>query len=265
MNDYERLIENKIIEFVNTDPRNVLVAHNNMKIYDEPLIGIADADDDYFREFQKQNIIGKNFIPPNGWLNGAQSVISYFLPFTKEIRDTNLMPGMPSQEWMSARIDGEKFNNAVRTFIVEELKKMNAHAIAPSLDKHFKIEEIISNWSERHVAFAAGLGTFGLHRAVITSKGTTGRFGSVVTTLKLKPTQRDYTKYFEYCPHITQGKCGACIAKCPINAISKNGKNNKMCSEYIDKEILSIYAPRYGCAKCNMGVPCEYRIPINTK
>lgn len=265
MTEYESFIKNKIIEFVNTDPRNVLPAHNNMRIYDEPLIGIADADDDYFKEFQKPGIVGKNFMLPNDWLNGAQSVISYFLPFTKEIRDSNRMPGMPSQEWMSARIDGEKFNNAVRAFIVEELKKINVDAVAPCLDPRFKIEEIVSNWSERHVAFTAGLGTFGLHRAVITSKGTTGRFGSVVTTLRITPTHRNYTQYYQYCPYLTQGKCGACISKCPINAISENGKNNKMCSEYIDREILSIYAPRYGCAKCNMSVPCEFRIPIDTK
>lgn len=265
MTEYENFIKNKIIEFVNTDPRNVLLAHNNMKIYDEPLIGIASADDDYFVEFQKPDIIGKNFMLPSDWLNGAKSVISYFLPFTKEIRDSNRMPGLPSQEWMSARIDGEKFNNAVRSYIVEELKKINVDAVAPSLDKRFRIDKIISNWSERHIAFIAGLGTFGLHRAVITSKGTAGRFGSVITTLKLTPTKRNYTHYFEYCLYLTQEKCGACIAKCPINAINKNGKDNKLCSEYIDKEILSIYAPRYGCAKCNMNVPCEFKIPLNTK
>lgn len=111
------------------------------------------------------------------------------------------------------------------------------------------------------MAFVAGLGTFGLHRALITAKGTAGRIGSIITTLALTPTDRNYTQYFEYCPFLINGKCGACIKNCPSSAITKEGKVNRSCGDYINKEILSIFAPRYGCGKCNINVPCEYRIP----
>jgi len=47
-----------------------------------------------------------------------------------------------------------------------------------------------STWSERHIAFAAGLGTFSLTRAVITSKGCNVRFASLVTNAPLEVTPR---------------------------------------------------------------------------
>jgi len=255
-------IKDKLSKFIQTDSGNVLVAHGGMRIYDDDLlVGVAATDDPLFCEFQKPGIVGPNFMLPEEWLPGAKSIISFFLPFTKEIRDTNRAKGLPSEEWVSARIDGEKFNNAVRAFLVKYLKGLDAEAVAPCIDSRFKVTARIANWSERHVAFAAGLGTFGLHRALITAKGTAGRFGSVVTSLNLEPAKRDYVQYFEYCTFLKSGKCGACIRRCPPNAISENGKDHTICSDYIDKEILTRYAPRYGCAKCNLSVPCEYKIP----
>lgn len=258
---FEKYIEEELIAFVNSDPRNSLTAHNHMRIYDTPLFGIASALDPYFSDCLKSEIIGPSFLLPKDWLPCANSVISYFLPFTQEIRESNLLPGLPSEEWVSARIDGEHFNNVVRSFLVDLLSKMDEDAIAPPLDPRFQVNGFVSNWSERHVAYAAGLGTFGLHKALITKRGATGRFGSVVSTIKLTPTPRPYTSYDEYCPYLTQGTCGACIKRCPPDAITKAGKDHKVCHTYINDVILSKYAPRYGCAKCNVGVPCAFGIP----
>lgn len=256
----ENYIKIVFTEFIKNDPRNILPAHN-MKIYDAPLIGIASAYDPYFEEFRKPNIVGPRFILPEKWLPQARSIISFFLPFTKELRNTNRSPGFPSEEWISERIDGQAFIDTAHAFLVELLEGLHSKAVAPSIDPRFQVEDRISNWSERHVAFAAGLGTFGLHRALITSKGTAGQIGSVITTLPLDSTPRPYTRYDEYCPFLTKGKCGACIGGCPTIAISEKGKSNQLCSDYIDREILSRFSPRYGCGKCNINVPCENKIP----
>lgn len=258
----EDAIMRSLADFVRCDPTNSLASHNHMKIYDEPVVGVAAADDTYFSYYREKGVAGPNFILPGEWLLGARSVISYFLPFSKEVRDSNRKSGMPSQEWVSARIDGEDFNNLTRTFLVKLLKTMGADAMTPGFDPRFRVENIESNWSERHVAFIAGLGTFGLHRALITSKGSAGRIGSIITTLELKPTPRNYDSYYQYCPYLTEGKCGVCMKRCPPSAIDKDGKDNKACGGYIDNEIRPIYAPRYGCAKCNIDVPCEYKIPV---
>ncbi len=198
---------------------------------------------------------------PRQWLPGARTVISYFMPFAREIRESNRLAGLPSEEWVSARIDGEVFNSAVRGFLVHLLEELDADAVAPVSDMRFCITDRIANWSERHAAFAAGLGTFGLHRALITAKGTAGRFGSVVTTLAIEPTPRIYTGLHDNCLFYAKGTCCACIKRCPPGIITKEGKDNKACSDYIDAEVLPRFAPRYGCGKCSTAVPCEYRSP----
>ena len=255
-------IQSKLTEFIEKDSGNRLKAHNNMKMYEEPLVGIASGEDELFTEFKKEGIIGRDFLLPKEWLEGAKSVVVYFLPFTKQIRESNRGAGLPSEEWVSARIDGEIYNRTVRLYLMELFDDYGGVSLAPALDSRYKIVNRISNWSERHAAYAAGLGTFGLHRGLITKKGTTGRFGSVITTLEIEPSKRPYTRYDEYCPFLTQGKCGACIKKCPPAAISREGKDNGICANYIDNEVQPLFKPRYGCAKCNISVPCEYSIPL---
>lgn len=260
-----------ITDFVVHDPRNAMAAHGGMRMYEEPIVAVAAADDEWFNRFTEPGIIGPHYMPPEAWLPGAQSVVCWFLPFTKAVRDTNRAPGLPSEEWASARIDGEAFNNALKSFAVSWISSHGSEAAAPTTDKRFAVVNRIPNWSERHAAFVAGLGTFGLHRALITEKGTAGRLGSVITTLKLEPTARPYTRFDEYCPFLTSQqaqaisggklKCGACIRRCPSGAINENGKDNETCGGFIDTEVLPLFAPRYGCAKCNIGVPCESRIP----
>lgn len=262
MKDIKHHMEQALSRFIENDARNGLPAHNNMKIFDAPpLIGYAEAGDAFFEVFQKEGVVSPAFMMPEQWLPGAKTVISFFLPFTREIRETNKCAGLPSEEWVSARIDGEVFNNAVRGFLVGLLEELDERAVAPACDSRFCVRERISNWSERHVAYAAGLGTFGLHRALITAKGTAGRLGSVVTTLVLSPTPRLYTGLNDNCLYYTKGTCGACIKRCPPGAISEEGKNNWVCSDYIDAEVKPRFAPRYGCGKCNTAVPCEYRSP----
>lgn len=253
-------IQERLSAFIIENPLNFMEPHNNMKIYDTPLLGVSSGDDPYYYTFVKPEIVGPDFLPPLAWLPGARSVISYFLPFTKELRHTNRKPGPPSQEWISARIDGEKFNNEIRHFLAGLIEEMGFSAISPGIDPRFSVKNRVPNWSERHAAFVSGLGTFGLHRGLITEKGTAGRFGSVVTTLALPPTRRKYEGYSDYCLYLTRGKCGACMKRCPANAFTSEGKDNQICSDYLDK-ILAEHAPRYGCAKCNVHVPCEHRIP----
>jgi len=51
---------------------------------------------------------------------------------------------------------------------------------------------LASNWSQRHIAYAAGLGTFSLSDGFITPKGIAMRCGSVVCDAALSPTLQVY-------------------------------------------------------------------------
>ena len=97
-----------------------------------------------------------------------------------------------------------------------------------------------SNWSERHIAFVCGLGTFGLSRGLITKAGIAGRFASLVTDLEFEPVLREYDGLYDYCTN-----CGACIRRCPVNAISfEKGKAHEPCASFLDYTCLLYTSPR---------------------
>ena len=91
-----------------------------------------------------------------------------------------------------------------------------------------------SVWSERHAAYVAGLGTFGLCDGLITPAGKAMRCGSVVARIQIPPTERPYTDHHAYCLHFSHGTCGKCIERCPAGAITRAGHDKKKCLDYED-------------------------------
>jgi epoxyqueuosine reductase QueG len=242
-------------DFCLNSPLNVVNELDSMRIFDPPLVGVASADDLLFDKLREDNVVGSHHSSPKDWLGSARSVISYFLPFTERVREANRLLGLPATEWLYGRIEGERFNVAMREFIVRLVADSGYDAVAPAFDARFKVTNRRSNWSERHVAYIAGPGTFSLSCSLITRLGSAGRLGSVVVNDDLPPTVRAYQSRDEYC-----SKCGSCIPRCPPLAINEHGKDHAICSDYLDR-VKVRYSPRYGCGKCQTGVPCEYQIP----
>lgn len=248
-----------ITAFVEKDPRNFLPDLNGIRVFDTPLLGVASAADELFERFLAPGVIGPHHRLPVQWLDGARSVLSYFLPFSLPIRASNRCAGAPSEEWLYGRIEGEALNNAVRARLVEMVAELGGRAVAPALDPRYQVVDLKSNWSERHAGYAAGLGTFGLGRSFITARGSAGRMGSVITDLELPPTLRQAGPY-AHCPQLSGGTCGECIPRCPVRSIKVEGKELAKCQAYLGF-IRKKFAPRYGCGKCQTGVPCEAAIP----
>jgi epoxyqueuosine reductase len=254
-------------EPLTTHPRNRLDSGD--RVYDEPLVGVADAHDPLFLEFKRPEIIGDVFRAPTDWLDGAASVVSFFLPFSEAVRKPNRLPGPPAAEWLHGRFRGEDVLNDAKRCVVSLIQAEGHRAVAPTLDSRFvQTADFRSSWSERHVAFVAGLGTFGLSRGLITSKGMAGRFGSVVTDLEIAPVPRPYSNPFEYCLFLSgKAPCRACIERCPVQAITDKGKDHPPCSDYLRSEDLvqdvrARFGYRYAaCGKCQTRVPCERKIP----
>jgi epoxyqueuosine reductase QueG len=243
------LVENP--EAISTAPS----APGPLRIYDPPLLAVASAGDPLWEAFKEPQVIGPRHRSPGEWLPGARSVVSWFLPFTLRVRAANRNQGVTATEWIYARWEGEMCNVALAKAMEGLLRAWGARAVAPMADPAFRVVDMRSNWSERHAAFAAGLGTFSLSRSMITRLGAAGRFGSIVTDALLEPTPRAYTGVAEHCR-----QCGLCIDRCPCGAIDASGKDHRICSAYLDST-KALYAPRYGCGKCQTGVPCERAIP----
>ena len=238
-----------------------------LKIFEEPLFAYGRADERLFEDLKKPQSIGPHFMLPREWLPGANTVISYFFPFTAELKQSNcLNRTWPSNEWLHGRIEGQQFLNEFTKLLNLKLNEAGYLSLVPTMDQRFWSVtnettgySFTSNWSERHVGFVCGLGTFGLSKGLITSKGMAGRLGSIVTALELTPTVRTYHDLYENC-----SGCGACIGQCPVQAITREaGKIHKPCSDFLN-QTLEKHHPRYGCGKCQVMVPCESRIPVKS-
>lgn len=279
----ETLVE-KIVSFVAESGDNFVSPEDairselaGMKIFEAPLVGFASAEDRLFTvEFKKEGVLHPEYRTPAEWVTGAKTVISFFLPFTDRVKRSNrekndpaYAPGIPqrcSVEWLHARIEGQRLVDQVTDYIQSLLQKEGFETVCPATSGKLRmITPYISTWSERHAAYAAGLGTFGLSKGLITEKGMAGRFGSVITNAAFPADGRPYHEPFEYCV-----MCGACMRKCPAGAIDKErgpalGKDQLICGPYVSGSKLPPHGPhqraRYGCGKCQCGVPCESGIP----
>lgn len=235
-------------------------------IYDPPLMGIAAANDPMFDKLcDDPNAVGPHHKKPTYWLKDAKSVVSIFLPFTMEIKKSNAIDCQkPSAEWLHGRIEGQSFLNEICKELKRIIESLGGDVVIPTLDERFwRVEEpdpffpFTSNWSERHIGFVCGLGTFGISKGLITEAGMAGRLASLVTNVEIEPTERKYKGVYDYCT-----KCGACVSRCPVHAISlEAGKDHTVCGKYINYT-KEKYAPRYGCGKCQTGVPCASFIPV---
>ena len=263
----ERELTRLIGEFTSTDPRNIIPEIPGLAIFEEPLIAFAAADDPMYRELKQDGIIGPHHLTPAEWLGGAMSVVSWFLPFSKEIVASNRPEGMPSKEWYLSRFWGEEFNSALRDHVAHAITKSGHGALAPPRTDRFVMLPTTSNWSERHTAYIAGLGTFCLSYSFITERGCAGRFGSVITDVSLPPTPRSAVSFMENCIYDENGTCGDCIGRCPAGAITPEKKDHITCMNFIVEKILAEYPQKYGgihaggCGKCQTGVPCARTNP----
>jgi len=248
-------------DLVKTDFRNVLPEGDNPPIWDSPVVGFASARDPLFARFQDPEVVGPQHRLPEEWLPEAQSVISVFLPFSEPIHKAYRKDSRYSAlEFASGKWNGSKFLNVLRRALIRFAEKRGAKAIAPNIDPRYDSDHWRPFWSERHVGFAAGVGTFGLQDALITERGAYGRICSVVTTLKLTPTVRPYREVYGYCLYALDGSCSACIERCPASAISPAGKQVELCPKNGNGDHFKAWG--YGsCGHCSTFVPCSRSIP----
>ena len=235
-----------------------------LRFFGDPIFTVGSADDPGFRELQREDVVGPHHRMPKDWLPEAKTVISIFLPYSDRVLESNLAdPELPSLEWMFTRVDGQNHLLATGLAAADALRAEGWQAVVPQADGRFALQTAVrtmgeeiplftSNWSERHVAYVAGMGTFGLSTCFISRAGCAGRLISVVTDWPCTPDEKDYQNYLDYC-----SRCGACINRCPAGVIGPDCSKNKAgCAAYIGK-VSAPHSPRYGCGKCQSAIPCQ--------
>ena len=283
-----------IARLVARAPENRLVDFADQPIYEPPLVGVADGDAPIFMRFRE--VVSPDHILPRELLEEAHGgpvervrVVVWVLPFTEAVRESNRAGRWPSRLYSLARNNGGALNHRLRERVVQVLHEEGFAAVAPVLSDAYDAvrspeHTFTSTWSERHAAFAAGLGRFGLNNALITPRGSSARIGSVVTDLDVEPTPRPYEDHRAPCRASGGRLCGRCMERCPAGAISAEGLDKTLCRgmrEAIRTRCMDTYAaqmhmlrapvvksgrrdPGYslGCALCMNGVPCEVCDPF---
>jgi len=276
--DLASWIEEEIKRFIES-PENTMKNEENEPVWAEPLVGFSSGADPLW-QFYKEDI-GEFYLSPLEFFMhdfpymkvtpDQLTVISWILPQTEATKaDNRRETNFPSERWARSRIYGEEVNVKLRRHVVEYLKEVGIEAVAPMLSPLWERREserygFASTWSERHAAYASGLGTFGLCDGLITPRGKAMRTGSVVARMKIPPSERPYADPHAYCLFYAKGTCGECIDRCPTGAITQEGHNKNLCSKYL--ATTRQYVPMhygfegYGCGLCQTGVPCESEIP----
>jgi len=273
-------VSSLIKDFTATSPFNSLKNAANEKAWDEPLVGFSSGDDPLYALYKEKvgpfhwtplEIFQQTF-PGTPAKAEELTVISWILPQRELVKaDLRKETKNPAERWVRARMYGELFNEELRKYVAAALTNAGHPAVAPTLSPNFKTEKsdlyvLASTFSERHAAYAAGLGTFGLCDGLITPKGKAMRCGSVVARISIAPTPRPYTDHHAYCLFYAKGICGMCITRCPGGAISKSGHDKNACLKQLG--VTSQYSEKqfgitgYGCGFCQTGTPCESKIPV---
>lgn len=267
-------------KFVRESPHNTLGLASGEPAFDAPLTGFSSGADPLYGEFRNQ--IGSFYYTPQAMFEAVfpgeeagpdeLSVMSWIIPSTGKTRREQGKRGKhPSERWARTRSLGEEFNNHLRRHVVDLLTEKGIMAFAPLLSEVWSRSEEgpyapCSNWSERHAAYAAGLGTFGLCDGLITPVGKAVRVGSVIARCRLDPTPRPYTDHHAYCLHFTRDTCRECVARCPVGALSQQGHDKKRCMQYTENTMNRYIREKYGletyaCGLCQAEVACTYGIP----
>lgn len=229
-----------------------------------PLIGFASAADRLF---------GAPDMDPIQWLQAKYgryyvpsqvSVISWALKMPEPARvQMGREKFVPCKDWSLALIESERLNRYVAGQIERFFEYNDIDAFSPMAD--VRIQKMRAerygasvNWSEQRAAYACGLGTWGRHGNVITKIGSCVSLGSVIVHAAFPATERDYQQTEAYC----QG-CLACAQRCPIHAVSEQGRDVALCIKYQTMYVLPYARDQfefegvYGCDLCRTGVPCE--------
>lgn len=272
------------------------------KIFSQPLVGVARGDDSIFFKF-KEMVGPEHLTPLEMWLASGQkqipisnlNIISIILPFDDNIRSLGNNPislpkiTLPAEIYSVARNFGKSFRNYIMDQTLDFFRNQGFNAISGKLSDAYTLiakKNFYSTWSENHIAFATGLGTFGLHEGIITESGCNVRLTSVITNAPLQVTPRKSDEPYGNCLYYAKATCRECAKKCSANAITEKGYDATKCNKYRNrvaremvprlKPILKSYDRRVnwkykahnfpvGCELCQFGVQCTDKNPMASR
>ena len=244
-------IQKEIVAFVEAFVARYPTENGTPALWRKPLVSFADANDPYIQNLP--TLINDRHMLPQDFLPHPTVVISCFFPFLQEVANSNIgvEDNMPSVCWNDAygitnTMIG-RLNNALTTFI----RDRGYEAAVPEGVCMFQ-DILMSNWSHRHLAYAAGMGTFGINNMLITDSGCCGRLGSIVADIPAVTTSH---KTEENCLYKRDGSCSKCLKNCFSGALTSATFDRQTCHTMCDRNGTD------SCGKCDTNIPCAFAVP----
>lgn len=288
------------------------------RIFKEPTIGVSAGNDPIFAKF-KEFVTPTHLTPAEMWSKSASSkrgsqddlpigrprpdagtwtnlselsakikVLSIVFPYTESILEDGSKSSKRTPLTGLALNCAHVFHTEVYEKTAQFFIENGYRIMAPQKSRFHSVllklssPHLVSVWSERHYAFAAGLGTFGLAEHLITEHGCNIRLASFITDAPLEITPRVNDDPFANCLHFARGGCAKCAARCPGRALTKDSHNKVLCeltrqrvSASIRGELAPFLKPvkrlfmyiavkdyPIGCGICQYNVPCMDRNPV---
>lgn len=248
-----------IVDFVSSYQKQ----HQTQSTWRRPIIGFALAENSLFNQYKK--IVQPSHATPKELLPGAESVVVYFIPFEKNLhRENAASPVFASRSWAVAYIETNQLISDLNQHIKNRLAAHGYQAALVPPTHNFDKKTLMSDWSHRHMAYAAGIGSLGVHNLLITDKGCSGRVGSLVTNLALEPSP---AQSGENCLTKAGEKCLKCVKQCVYDALYADRFDRHACYRQVllndrhhkDLDLTDV------CGKCAAMVPCSVTNPVRAQ
>lgn len=213
------------------------------------------------RPFNKlKTWVRQDHLMPEDLLPGAESVVSFFLPFSEEVTCSN-NEGIPaSRLWGEAYLETNHLIDEINNEISYLLEAGGFNCVQQEATHNFDKDSLTSRWSHRHIAYLCGLGTFGRNNLLITESGCSGRLGSLVTDAPLSSTTMPAR---EFCIEKRGKKCAVCLGRCARGALTAENYDRHSCyNQCLDNaQNLGTENLMDVCGKCLTKLPCTFLIP----
>ncbi|MGI6755345.1 MAG: 4Fe-4S double cluster binding domain-containing protein [Atopobiaceae bacterium] len=238
--------------------KSQVAALNRPERYREPLVAFSQADDPRYRALK--DIIGPWHKTPQEFLPQAISVISYFVPFTRELVAEPQHTRHASQLWAEAYLEINQHFDIINNALIEHLESKGHTAIQIPATHTYDPANMHATWSHKSAAVISGLAAFGANKLAITRKGSGGRFSTVITSASLKNSKEPVE---DLCLYHQNGRCGLCFDVCPVHALTPDGLDKFACQDELFKNqsLLEANTTLMGadvCGKCISVCPVAY-------
>lgn len=219
----------------------------------EPLVRFSSAKDKQYDELKE--IIGDWHLNPTELLEDAETVISYFVPFTKEVAAEPKKVAEGSALWGEAYAIINSYFDEINLSVMEYLRNLGYSASSIQATHTYDPKDMQSMWSHRSAAVIAGMGKFGANRLVITEKGSGGRFCTVFTSAIIR---EEMNPVEDSCLYNKNGSCGLCFKICPVHALEPNSFNKFACQYVCNTNKKQDKHGADTCGKCISICPLAY-------